>query len=129
MEEPLCRDCQDLGSQTKATRFIGKTPVCDMHMRKRLGQLWTPPTSPLGEVRKEKSMQGRKPPDLDWSQLQKERDAGVSVEELRKKYKTSWATVNKHTSAPRNGTRHAGGGKNFGPLGAEVPSTGISVWN
>jgi hypothetical protein len=64
------------------------------------------------EVGKEKAMQGRRPRDLDWAQLQRERDAGASVEELRKKYKTSWPTVAKYTTAP-NGTRHAGGGKNF----------------
>jgi hypothetical protein len=64
------------------------------------------------EVGKEKAMQGRRPRDLDWAQVQRERDAGASVEELRKKYKTSWPTVNKYTSAP-NGKRHAGGGKNF----------------
>ena len=33
----LCRDCQDKGQQVAAMRFIGKTPVCDAHMRERLG--------------------------------------------------------------------------------------------
>jgi hypothetical protein len=51
------------------------------------------------EVKEEKTM-GRKPADIDWAKVQDERNAGASVEALRKKYNTSWINVKNNTAAP-----------------------------
>ena len=110
-----CGDCKEQGRLVMAVRVVGKTPVCDEHLRQRMGQ----PAIQV-EVHKERTMP--KPKEIDWDQVQKERDAGASVEELRKKYKTSWPTVNKYTSAPKSGNNHAGGKNERSPLAAEVAS-------
>lgn len=117
MSEPLCKPCEQKGVKRKAHR-MSKPPMCNECYADSLGE--ARPTNVvlerLVELRKERQAailtetEIEKPKEqvmptgitakIDWAQVQRERNEGVSVEVLRKKYNTSWLTVRAHTMPP-----------------------------
>jgi hypothetical protein len=96
----LCHDCETLGMRVAATRITpGRTPLCEEHWRKRLG-------IPLPAA-KEKEMPQRK--NIDWDAVQADRNAGIPVSELVKKYGISNPVIYVKTKPPGNGKQRAGG--------------------
>jgi predicted DNA-binding protein (UPF0251 family) len=105
--EPLCRDCTDFGRSVKATRFVGKTPVCDEHMARRLGQSFS---AKPAEVTEEKSMpKSGRLSESEIESIRKKAAAGASFQEISKEFNVSWATVQYHVG--KNGKKPAGGAK------------------
>jgi len=115
VEKTLCRDCRDLQREVIATRMVGKTPVCDAHMRSRLGM-------PAPSAPQEESTMPKARTDVDWSRISREKAAGESARSLTKKYGVHVSSIYLH--AQGNGHRHAGGQKRRSPRAAEVASTG-----
>jgi hypothetical protein len=105
-----CRDCGDAGQLVPADRVLnGGTPVCDRHFRLRLRM----PAIPQGN----QNQPGKELPvnkNIDWKAVQRDRDAGIPVAELEKKYGVSNPTIYTRThgsSAKSNGNGDAGGGE------------------
>jgi len=124
VSEPLCRDCQEqTGAQVKATRIIRTGPRCEMHYRKIMG---LPPVKSFVEVKsgveptEPKKKEEAKPVSkytADKAAAQRDRDAGVALNEIAEKYKvpTWWVYQNTKGSgspaASTNGHKPAGGGQ------------------
>lgn len=137
MAEPLCRDCRDLQIEVKATRLIGRTPVCDEHMRKRLGMPalakatagepktrgiapMAPARAAMETAKEAKAM--RKQTDVAVQiAIRRDAAAGMSLNEIAAKHKVSWPTAKRYAGGA-NGGKHAGGvPKAPRPLGAAMP--------
>ncbi|MBZ5702121.1 MAG: hypothetical protein LAN84_09760 [Acidobacteriia bacterium] len=126
--DPLCRDCRDLQLEVKATRLIGRTPVCDEHMRKRLGM---PPEtrgiSPVAAARaaiettKEEKAMPKRTDEGTRAKILEDHAAGMGINAIATKHGMAWGTVNAIVKA--NGGKHGGGGvpKAPRPLGAAGP--------
>lgn len=104
MSEPLCRDCQDLRREVKATRIVVKTPVCDEHWRQRLGQ-------PPAPVKLEEMKMGRtsRIDESTIARIQSDAKEGLSFSQIAEKRSVSWPTAKRYASE-RNGRPYAGGG-------------------
>jgi hypothetical protein len=108
-----CGDCHDLGRVVMAVRVVGKTPVCDEHLRQRMGQ----PAIKV-EEHKERTMPRAK--EIDWDKVQRDRNQGATTTALAEKYGCSSPTICAHTKP--SGNNHAGGKNERSPLAAEVTS-------
>jgi hypothetical protein len=93
----LCRDCQDLQREVKATRWIGKTPVCEEHYANRLGVKHAVPAAPAEETAMPVRAQ------VDWEAAQRDRDAGMTTTAIGTKYGVSCPTVCAHTKPSKKG--------------------------
>jgi hypothetical protein len=123
MSEPLCRDCQDHGSQVKATRYVGKTPVCDFHMQERLGNKHTgtatahlsraaaPPTVSTSEEEKKMPSSGRLT-EKEIEGIRAAAAAGKDFGEIAEEYGVVYSTVAYHAKKATKGKKVAGGGQN-----------------
>lgn len=103
----LCHDCRDFQRETIATRMVGKTPVCDEHMRSRMG-------IPKKIEREEPTNMGRGK-RLEQSTIDaiaKDGAAGMSLSDIAKKHGVSWPTAKQYAG---NGKRRAGGAKTAKP--------------
>jgi len=116
MADPLCRDCRDLQLEVKATRMIGKTPVCDEHMRQRLGMPATArgiAPAILGRAAMETAKEtkvmatGKQLDEAVQSAIRRDAAAGMPLGEIAKKHKVSWPTAKRYAGGA-NGGKHAG---------------------
>ena len=115
----LCPDCQDNQQDVAGKRKIGRRSFCEAHFAKRLGQgprtklpAETPakPKDRAAQVAGKASLGDRrkmsKGKDIDWNQVQRDRDAGMPIAQLEKKYKVSNPTIYTHThGAAKNGVK------------------------
>lgn len=63
--------------------------------------------------------------DVDWGAVQRDRDAGISVPELVKKYGIGNATIYHHLKS--NGRKRAGGGQKRTPI--KIAARGRLQWS
>jgi hypothetical protein len=108
-QSPLCRDCCDLQREVLATHMIGRTPVCEEHKRKRLGErLFGPQKSNVETTPEKRSMAKR------WKTDQKTIDAiradaaaGMNFQQIAEKHGVSWPTAKRWSQSngmpPRKG--------------------------
>lgn len=100
----FCRDCQDSQLEVIATRVVGKTPVCDVHLRSRMG------LPKKIEPEEAKDMGKWKRTDATTIEaIRKDATAGMGLSAIAEKNGVSWPTAKRYAG---NGKRHAGGGKN-----------------
>jgi hypothetical protein len=99
--EALCGDCLDFGNRVEATCALpGGSTVCDMHYRKRLGNPVIKTSGSGGnEIMPEKK-------SIDWAAVQADRDSGIPVSEICKKYGVANPTV--YTRTTGNGSKSNG---------------------
>jgi hypothetical protein len=103
----LCNDCKDAGQSVIAYHVLRSgTRLCELHFRQRMGQ----PAKPA-KATEEKKMAVKA---IDWEAVQRDRDAGIPVSQLEKKYGVSNPTIYTRThgsNGKSNGNGHAGGAK------------------
>ena len=89
-----CRDCRDIGVNVTATRILPSgTAVCTDHYRKRLGM----PAATISPSPNEKeAAKMPQPVNIDWAKVQADRDAGMKVAEIAKKYGVHPSTIYLH---------------------------------
>lgn len=96
----FCRDCLDGGVRVATARKLpGGTEVCDLHFRRRMRMPEQTTTIQEDTMPKDK--------EVDWSAVQRDRDAGVKVSELVKKYGVSNPTIYTRTHSSKNSQKHA----------------------
>jgi hypothetical protein len=100
--EPLCRDCQELQIERKATRLVVKTPVCDEHMAKRLGQKYgglTIRTAPAVEKPAERAEDPLKKYRIEQStvdEIKRRAAEGMKISAIAEETGVSYMTVRKY---------------------------------
>jgi|GEM_PF-2511686 transposase-like protein len=104
MSDPLCRDCLERGSEVKATRIVRTTPVCDAHMRERLGM---PAVRPFNVIaaKTNLALDEEQAPEQRRQSMAKRIDeetrkeilahhaAGMSINAIARKHDISWPTA------------------------------------
>lgn len=109
-----CRDCEDLHIESVAMRLIGRTPVCDRHMRSRLGMPQIEPEVEVKtEVKTEATTMGKMGKRIDEEtrrEILKDAAAGMGTNAIAVKHGVGWATAKKVIDG--NQPAGGGGGKN-----------------
>ena len=103
----FCRDCQDSQLEVIATRVVGKTPVCDVHLRSRMG------LPKKIEPEEAKDMGKWKRTDATTIEaIRKDATAGMGLSAIAEKNGVSWPTAKRYAG---NGKGRAGGAKTAKP--------------
>lgn len=108
MADALCLPCKNRGREVKAHRLVGTVPMCDDCYR---GKPQPPPApratiietdlrpeaAPGGSMETTDGRRGK----IDWAAAQRDRDAGLRVAEIAKKYGVSDVSVYTRTKASK----------------------------
>lgn len=150
MSDPLCRDCRERGSEVKATRLIGKTPVCDTHMRQRLGMapaaaMELEHMKPTQAQRAEFGRAGAGSGDADRRseeerprmakrideatrrEILKDHAQGMKVNAIATKHGVGWITAKTIIARGEGGDANKSSGKRGRPKNAKVPAAGAAA--
>lgn len=110
---PNCRDCADLQQEVPAVAMIGKTAVCLVHQRSRLGIPKTAVSQATGgqlATRRSEDATMSRGPSITQdtiNAIRQDAAAGLSFSKIAEKNGVSWPTAKHYV---KNGHAPAGGG-------------------
>jgi hypothetical protein len=94
MVGPLCHDCRCSGQLVAGTYTINGRDFCERHYSAKAGQAPKPKATEVTSMKQ-----------IDWDKVQADRDAGMRIGELEKKYGVSNPTIYKHTKGSGKGMK------------------------
>lgn len=100
IRRPTCVGCQQQGKHVPATKQVNGMNMCDEHAgAAAVDERPESVLEPAGET--EKKEKRKMALEIDWDQVQKERNAGETVAALAEKYGCSAATIFGHTKGSK----------------------------